>query len=565
MAGGIVRLLFVSNSFTGLALAGVPERRLFSYHYCGWAMTIRADLIRLYKEVHTWVGICSGLFLFIAFYAGAITMFAPALEQWEVPASVKAMPLNEIPNLLKVVSVSHPEIKNNYDITLVAQSPDFAYLTWQQGGGRHHGAGNGQRFTANVLPDGSLKITPLVSTHVSHFINVLHQQVGLPLSREFAMPLMGIVALLYGLALVSGIIAFLPGLRKNIFAVRPGKNRKRQWLDIHNVLGVFSLPFHLIMALSSIVFAFHDVFYATQNATIYHHALNRTFATAAPKSTVQKNNATMISPVEALGHVTRLFPDFTIKSLALKSGRDGSKSIQVTGFNAKHVMRSPEGGFLTLDPYDGHVLQTDYMPGVQSARLAVITSFFALHFGSYGGSPVIWGYFILGLAGAFLFYSGNLLWIESRRKKAVKNHTVEQKRSTKILASLTVGVSLGCIIGISSLLSLARWLALYGTHAASWGGSIYYALFLAAITWSFILGAGKSSYQLLAVASFTTASIIFYDFCAYAGIINSSAETDLTLPIDVLALMGACCFAYFSLRTYRKMQSLSEDSVWKPQ
>lgn len=37
---------------------------------------MRTDIVKTYKDVHSWVGIIAGLALFIAFYAGAITMFA---------------------------------------------------------------------------------------------------------------------------------------------------------------------------------------------------------------------------------------------------------------------------------------------------------------------------------------------------------------------------------------------------------------------------------------------------------------------------------------------------------
>src|SRR3546814_4664147 len=57
---------------------------------------------------------------------------------------------------------------------------------------------------------------------------------------------------------LSGVICLLPSLVKDLFALRFGKNLKRMWLDLHNVLGIFSLPFHIVMALTAVVFAFHD-------------------------------------------------------------------------------------------------------------------------------------------------------------------------------------------------------------------------------------------------------------------------------------------------------------------
>src|SRR3546814_13080360 len=76
--------------------------------------------------------------------------------------------------------------------------------------------------------------------------------VGLPFDHQIAMPIMGGIALLYAVAIVSGVICLLPSLVKDLFALRFGKNLKRMWLDLHNVLGLFSLPFHLIMALTSV-------------------------------------------------------------------------------------------------------------------------------------------------------------------------------------------------------------------------------------------------------------------------------------------------------------------------
>jgi hypothetical protein len=52
-----------------------------------------------------------------------------------------------------------------------------------------------------------------------------------------------------------------------------------------------------------------------------------------------------------------------------------------------------------------------------------------------------------GHGGAFLFYSGNLLWIEARRKR----HKLVQPRSGKLMAQATLGVCLGCVAGVSAV------------------------------------------------------------------------------------------------------------------
>ena len=54
---------------------------------------MRTDIVKTYKDVHSWVGIIAGLALFVAFYAGAITMFAEPLNRWaSAPTGIAAPP-----------------------------------------------------------------------------------------------------------------------------------------------------------------------------------------------------------------------------------------------------------------------------------------------------------------------------------------------------------------------------------------------------------------------------------------------------------------------------------------
>ena len=52
-------------------------------------MKVRADIIKLGKNLHTWVGISAGILLFICFFAGGLTMFQHHLSQWASPPQQK--------------------------------------------------------------------------------------------------------------------------------------------------------------------------------------------------------------------------------------------------------------------------------------------------------------------------------------------------------------------------------------------------------------------------------------------------------------------------------------------
>jgi len=137
---------------------------------------------------------------------------------------------------------------------------------------------------------------------------------------------------------------------------------------------------------------------------------------------------------------------------AAPSAPGGSLTLRVSGHDAAHVMRGPNSGFATLDPITGALLWKDYLPGQQSAGFAALTSFFALHFGSYGGAPIRWAYLILGFAGAFLFYTGSRLWIAVRRRREKASGQRVDTRGTLVLSRLTTGCCTGCMAGIALIL-----------------------------------------------------------------------------------------------------------------
>jgi uncharacterized iron-regulated membrane protein len=492
-------------------------------------------------------------------YAGAITMFEEPLQRWASPPSRLAAPVSmeRAPELIAKVIAAHPETAHDYDIHLATGPAQPARMSWTV----HSEDGPESIYYAALAPDGTLQVEEKGPSAVAQLVDVLHQQVGLPLEHEIAMPIMGAIALLYAIALVTGVIVLLPSLVDDLFAVRLGKNLKRMWLDVHNVLGVFSLPFHLIMAFTAVVFAFHDQFYDAQGATFSRPDARPPAAVTAPPP-----DRPALAPAEVIQRLAEQVPGFTPVALSYGEGRDGAPTLRVSGHDARYGLRGPTFGIATLDPHSGAITGDDYMPGRQDRWGATITSFFALHFGNYGGAPVRWAYFLLGLAGAFLFYSGNLLWVESRRKKERKAGPVVQSRSTTVMGILTIGVTLGCIAGISLTIAAAKWLPAVTTDVEAWHWRIYYGAFLAAIGWAFWRGAARGAIELLIGCAMTTLLIPLSSLAGLVAIAGAwSHGTGESLLVDLVALAGASAFLAMAFRTARRGRDGRRDSIWTTQ
>lgn len=517
-------------------------------------MKLPTDVVKMYKEVHGWVGIISGLCLFIAFYAGALTMFELPLQRWASPPPTLAPPpsLERTPELVAKVLATHPQAAKGYDINLVIDAAHPARMTWMvRGEADEHGGG--QRYYASLAPDGALQVESQGPSEVAQLIDVLHQQVGLPFDHEISMPIMGAIALLYTIALVSGLVVLLPSLVSDLFALRIGRNVKRMWLDVHNVLGLFSLPFHIIMALTAVVFAFHDQFYGAQGLAFGGGAERARPSLSAP---AEGPPPATLTPAQIVARVREQAPGFTPETLVYGQGRGGLPALRVQGSDARYGLRAPTYGMAGIDPQTGAITGTDYMPGMQDGWSATITSFFALHFGNFGGNTIRWAYFLLGLAGAFLFYTGNLLWVESRRKKERKAGAVKQTRATRILGALTVGVPLGSIAGISVTLAAAK---LLGSHASyAMHSVIYYTLFLIATGWALARGAARSGVELailgaVAMLCIPAASLI-------AG--TSWYDAPALMLVDLTAVLLAVLLFLSARAAARRAAAGQRDSIW---
>lgn len=530
---------------------------------------MRSDYIRLYKSVHTWTGILSGMALFIAFYAGALTVFKEPLARWSAPPRLQALtPLGQANSLITQALAREPELAQRFVLRLHEGPEVAARLLWErrEEAADDHDDSGLRRFGADLDAGGALRVQELQPSPLAGFIDVLHRVVGLPLDNDPNRWFMGLVSALYALALISGVVVLLPSLVKDFFALRLGKkNLKRMWLDAHNVVGIVSLPFHLVMALTAVVFAFHDQIYWVQDKLVHQGQWSSTMQRGGggpPKAQAPRDPAQLLAPAALLERARAEAPGFEPDYLQYQQVLGPRAVVRVWGKHPEALAPRAQGGFVALDPYSGKLISRDYLPGGQDAPNTWISSFFALHMAAFGGSTVQWLYFLLGLAGAWLFYSGNLLWVETRRRRAAKDGTPPaQRRDTRLMAAATVGVCLGSVCGLSLMLAATRWLNGLTPALLAWHQALYYGAFFAALAWAAWRGAARAAVHLLWAAAALTAAIPAGSLLAW-GLGRPWAQNPV---LDLTALAGALALAWMARATARRVQQGAADSVWAAQ
>ncbi|HEY1588443.1 MAG TPA: PepSY-associated TM helix domain-containing protein, partial [Rhodanobacter sp.] len=216
-------------------------------------------------------------------------------------------------------------------------------------------------------------------------------------------------------------------------------------------------------------------------------------------------------------------------------------------------------GTVALAGNDGRVLATHV-----GAKLSINgisnSSLYALHFGSYGGSTVRWLYFALGLAGAFLFYSGNLLWIESRRKR----RHVDQPRRTRIMARATIGVCVGTCLGISGAFAATLAASHLGVDAAMPQQLACYGLFLAACAYAFTRPIPRAAIELLTATAVLTIVVAVADLFGNTAVWTHAwaPGTASVLGVDLTATVLGIAFACLARAALRRARHGDANSVW---
>lgn len=456
---------------------------------------MKAQTVKDYLAVHTWVGILCGLVLFIAFYAGAFSMLEADITRWtQPPAPASSAVSDDGDALVEAFFTAHPDAQGRVRLRwpgadhtqpALAHVPRGEEPVWWQLGS-----------------DGRLRRLqmPHEDDTSGNFVDYLHRKGGLPIPLEVAEPLIGLVSLAYGLALVSGIVVLLPSLVKDLFYLRLGANLKRMWLDVHNLLGVASLPFHLVIAFSAAVFGLHDWVYLAQDKFIYRDGLNAAVARdSVPRPYAAR--ADWLPPSEIRRHVREQAPHFQPLGMDYVIQPAGAV-VAVGGSDERHFQRASRYGLAFVDLGTGRIYDRTYLPGDSGhATTALLSSLFSLHFGSFGGDTVRILYVLLGLSGALLFYTGNLLWIETRTKRARRPQDApameERPRHVRVVSALTLGVCLGCAAALPATLALAHWLAPMVGDLDALHQGVYYALFSACIAWALWRGTARAAPGLL--------------------------------------------------------------------
>lgn len=349
-------------------------------------------LRRALFQVHLWVGVLTGVYIFVVCVTGAALVFRIDMQRAMHPAlftpSASGPPADPVAIMDSVVRAYPGERVSGVDAPTTARPTYLAY------------ASRGDRFRTLLLdPVTATMLGELADTSVVRVIQDLHFDL---LGGRTGRIVNGIGGLFLAVMCLTGLVIWWPGRHNWPRSVTV--DFRRQWKrvnwDLHSAVGFWTVAFVLMWAVTGMYFAFPSAFRSAVNR------LSPITVAPAPQSN-PRSDQTPLAWRALVDEARRHAPGQHIARVVVPTNE---KAAFLAMFSS--VRPTPPGAELTpvyLDQYTGALL-AGTTPATRTAGDVIMAWVSPLHVGNFGGIGVRMAWLVLGLAPALLFVTGFIMW-----------------------------------------------------------------------------------------------------------------------------------------------------------
>lgn len=366
-----------------------------------------ADFVRSMLAGHSALGLAFAALIYVVCLSGTISVFVQELQRWEQPDA----PLVDVTPTADAISAA---VHAGYAQALAEHAAHDVYVAGPlrtPGRFQVHYDDHERGIEGEWLANEEGRLVARISAPWSEFIGDLHMHLHLP--QTWGKYLVGLTGVALFSSLISGLLAH-PRIFKDAFALRWGGSRRLQEADLHNRLGVWGLPFHVVVTVTGALLGLSSLIIGVLALAAYDGDRSKAVSVLfGPRAGADETAA----PVPDVGAMIRQInvvaaPDEQFSSVFLQHIGTAGQSVQL----GMHV--PGQIAFSTTYRFsgDGKLLanpqQTETGPGRW-----ILGALQPLHFGWYGGPAVKLLYGLLGIALTIVTSSGVAIWLARRRDK----------------------------------------------------------------------------------------------------------------------------------------------------
>lgn len=364
--------------------------------------------VRAWSKVHTWTSVISTVFLLLLCITGLPLIFNHELNHALYDEVEPAQLAADAPqaNLDMVVANGLARMPG-HAIQFMFWDRDEPEIIWLSIGKAVDSDAKDNRLvkldsrTAQFLEEVDFR------SRITYVIYRLHVDMYAGLPGKLFLGLMG---LLFCIAIVSGVVLYWPSTRKLDFgAMRRDRPRLVRWLDLHNLLGVVTVVWALTVGLTGVINTWADlIFKLWQNDQLV------AMTQAYKDRTVPQGSTSVEGAVAA---AREAMPGMKPSFVAFPGNPFSSKSHYAVFMRGETPLTSRLLRPALIEAETGKLTDSRDLPLYATALLVSQP----LHFGDYGGMPlkIVWA--VMTVATIVVLITGLYLWVvRIRRRRAVR-------------------------------------------------------------------------------------------------------------------------------------------------
>lgn len=378
---------------------------------------------KIVNDIHLWLGVGSGIILFIVCLTGTILAFEQEIKSllnksnYEVVTQTGKKSIYELKNQIekngKYSVAEFIIIQDSYTALATENKPNNTKP--HDDHEDDHGA---SRVTLHIDPyNGSILPEENYNRGNVFFLSVMKLHRWLLLDIKIGRPIVGVATIIFIILCLSGLILWLPKKVKKAkqwkrgFTIKWKANWKRINYDIHNTLGFYALIPLLLMGLSGLIWSFPG-YYKGLESVLGDKLGKQRFDTTVSVNAV---NGEELTSIENLIQVTDSLKKDEALAYRITFPQEKQHSIMI---------RRKETGFFATDasdkfqfhPLSGKLLEADYFKDWKfNEKVAALIR--AIHIGSFMGSFSKIIYFFCCLIATSMPVTGTIIWINKLKKK----------------------------------------------------------------------------------------------------------------------------------------------------
>jgi uncharacterized iron-regulated membrane protein len=359
--------------------------------------------VKIWSRVHTWSSVTSTMFLLILCVTGLPLIFHDEIEAIDGGDQVAVMrgpaSAHEGRPLDMFIAKALSEARGGVPL-FIGFSQDSPLITVTLGPKPNASGDQMRLFSYNRMTGQS--VGEIREDGVMPFLLGLHTDLFLGLPGMFFLGVMGI---LFVTAIVSGLILYAPFMRRQDFGVlRTTRSDRVRLLDQHNLLGVVTLGWAMVVGLTGVINAFADPL-----TDSWREGELKAMVTSQ-KTSAPLDPARYGSVDKAMAAATTAQPGLSPQFIGFPGGAWSSVRHYAIFFQGATPLTSHVLTPALVDAETGQLTDIRTMPAINQALMLSKP----LHFGDYGGLPLklLWAMF--DMATIWVLVSGLKLWLGRR-------------------------------------------------------------------------------------------------------------------------------------------------------